>query len=66
MSHVICTFQDNVPETPCINTFLVSRDYLQLFDGVASVAMPLLYVLFEIVFPAGLEAAQRTEVWGGL
>jgi hypothetical protein len=39
---------------------------LQLLDGGVGRAVPLLYVLFEIVLPAGLESADRTRVWGRL
>jgi hypothetical protein len=51
-----------------INIYLVHVriHVLQLFDGGVGGAVPLLYVLFEIVLPARLESADRTRVRGRL
>jgi hypothetical protein len=51
-----------------INIYLVHVriHVLQLLDGGVGGAMPLLYVLFEVVLPAGLESADRTRVRGRL
>jgi hypothetical protein len=51
-----------------INIYLVHVriHVLQLLDGCVGRAVPLLYVLFEIVLTAGLESADRTRIWGCL
>ncbi len=51
-----------------VNIYLVHVriHVLQLLDGGVGRAVPLLYVLLEIVLPAGLESADRTRVRGRL